>query len=33
MAAYGLLFVATIAYRAVTANHQWKTGMRASWYW
>lgn len=32
-AAYGLLALAFLAFRSVTANHLWKTGMRTHWYW
>ena len=32
-AAYGLLALGVLAFRSVTANHLWKTGMRTHWYW
>jgi oligosaccharyltransferase complex subunit gamma len=32
-AAYGLLALAFLAFRSVTANHLWKTGMQTHWYW
>jgi hypothetical protein len=30
--AYGLLAVAFMAYRIITANHHWKTGLTTHWY-
>ncbi len=30
--AYGLLFVMFLAYRFITANHHWKTGLTTQWY-
>ena len=33
LAAYGMLGLAVMAFRWVTANHHWKTGMTTHWYW
>ena len=32
LAAYASLAVATLAYRTIVVNHQWKTGMGSRWY-
>lgn len=32
VASYVILGIATLAFRLVTSNHHWKTGMNTSWY-